>query len=101
MLSIEALLEDRVTIHVRYLAHTLEVTYRPSGFTTEMVNGVISGKSHGEIIEQLVESWDLTEDGEPIGTDRETVERIVPVPVQRAVTDALLRELRGATDPEV
>lgn len=100
MPRISDVIKNEATVLIPAGDEHLSVTYRPSVITPSMQEGVMAAERTGSIqqalygpLEQLIVTWDLTDDdGVPYGTTEEAL-KVVPTVALVHVLMAIFRDL--------
>lgn len=69
--------------------------YRPGLITIEYTNTMdVSYAGMGQALEDLIVSWDLTQDGEPLEINKEVINRL-PIEWVMKISDAIFDDVRS------
>ena len=95
-IEIGHLVSKRKPLKIEWAGETVNIVYRPYSLSIgQEIRDALTGDDRHYLIEEmrrLLVEWDITEDGQPVPIDEESLERL-PLEFLNAVSRAILDEM--------
>lgn len=94
-MELSELVANRRTVILELGDGKLEVSYRPQVITVDFLRGNHPERDDAEWLAEVVDGWDLTDGGEPVGTDEESIRAKVPTELLAPLVLGILGDARS------